>query len=104
MALVDMNGHPVKCNPALEKLLGYSEEELSRMAFTEFTHEADRELDWGLYSELMAGKREKYEIEKRFITKDCMTIWASLVVSLVTDQKGAPRYAVGMVQDITDRK
>jgi PAS domain S-box-containing protein len=104
MALVDMQGHPVKCNPALQKMLGYTEEELSRMAFTEFTHPDDRELDWGLYGELIAGERDKYEIEKRFIRKDGRIIWGSLVVSLVKDEDGAPKYAVGMVQDITERK
>jgi PAS domain S-box-containing protein len=104
MALVDMQGHPVECNPALQNLLGYSEEELCGMAFTEFTHPDDRELDWGLYSELTAGKRDKYEIAKRFITKDGHLIWANLIVSLVKDRDGIPRYAVGMVQDVTERK
>src|SRR5262249_3213166 len=104
MALVDMQGHPVKCNPALQRLLGYSEEELCVMAFTEFTHPADQALDWGLYAELMDGKRDKYEIEKRYITRDGRVIWANLVVTLVRDHAGEPRYAIGMVQDITERR
>jgi len=104
MALVDMQGHPIECNPALQKLLGYTDEELSGMAFTEFTHVDDRELDWGLYNELVAGKRDKYEIEKRFIRKDGRVIWGNLIVSLIRDGEGAPKYAVGMLQDITERK
>ncbi|MDQ3742814.1 MAG: PAS domain S-box protein [Acidobacteriota bacterium] len=104
IALVDMQGHPVKSNPALQKILGYTEEELSGMVFTEFTHADDQELDWGLYRELIAGKRDKYEIEKRFITKDGRVIWGSLIVTLVRDAEGVPKYAVGMVQDITERK
>jgi len=104
IALVDMQGHPVKCNPALQKILGYSEAELVSMSFTEFTHVDDRELDWALYQELTAGKRDRYEIEKRFITKGGSAIWGSLVVSLVRDRDGIPKYAIGMVQDITERK
>jgi PAS domain S-box-containing protein len=104
IALVDMQGQPVKSNPALQKLLGYTEEELSHMTFTEFTHVDDRELDWRLYNELVSGKRDKYEIEKRFIKKDGQVIWGNLVVSLVRDTEGVPKYAVGMVQDITERK
>ena len=104
MALVDMQGHPIKSNPALRQMLGYSEEELSRMAFTEFTHPEDRELDWGLYSELAAGKRDKYEIEKRYLKKGGGVVWGLLTVSLVKDRHGCPVYAVGMVQDITERK
>lgn len=104
MALVDMQGHPVESNPALQKLLGYTAKELSSMAFTEFTHVDDRKLDWGLYNELVAGKRDRYEIEKRFVTKEGRIVCGNLIVSLVRDTEGTPKYAVGMVQDITTRK
>jgi PAS domain S-box-containing protein len=104
IALVDMQGWPVKCNPALQKLLGYTEEELCRMSFTQFTHVDDRALDRGLFGELVAGKRDKYEIEKRYITKDGRVIWGNLIATLVRDEEGVPKYAVGMVQDITERK
>ena len=85
-------------------MLGYSEEELSRMAFTEYTHPDDREADWRLYSELAAGKREKYEIEKRFLKKGGAVVWGLLTVSLIKGTHGRPVCAVGMVQDITERK
>ena len=104
MALVDMQGHPIKSNPALRQMFGYSGEELSRMTFTEFSHPDDRELDWGLYSELAAGKREKYEIEKRYLKKGGGVVWGQLTVSLVKGSDGRPLCAVGMVQDITERK
>jgi PAS domain S-box-containing protein len=103
MALVDLAGRPIRCNSALQQLLGYSEEELLRMTFTEFTHPEDRALDWGLYQELMEGKRTSYQMDKRYLTKDGRVIAASIVVSVVRDPQGAPRYAVGMVQDVTQR-
>jgi len=104
MALVDMQGRPVKCNPALQKILGYTEEELLGMSFMEFTHPDDREWEWELYAELMAGKRDKIEYEKRYITKDRQVIWVNLVSTMVKDEEGTPKYAVGMIQDITERK
>ncbi len=104
MALVDMEGHPFKSNPVLDQMLGYGEEELRRMAFTEYTHPDDRESDWRLYGELKLGKRERYEIEKRFLKKGGGLLWGLLTVSLVRDSEGRPAYAVGMVQDITERK
>ena len=104
VALVDLQGRPIKSNPALRQMLGYSDEELGRMAFTEFTHPDDRELDWGLFSELAAGKREKYEIEKRFLKKSGGVVWGLLTVSLVKGGDGRSVGAVGMVQDITERK
>ena len=104
IALVDMQGHPMKSNAALQRLLGYTAEELSGMAFTEFTHPDDREPDWGLYQELMSGKREKYTIEKRYIKRDGQVMWGLLTASLVRSVDGRPEYGVGMVEDITDRK
>jgi PAS domain S-box-containing protein len=104
MALIDMHGQLVKYNPALQRILGYAEEELGSMPFTEYTHADDRLLDWKRYGELIAGKRDRYEIEKRFITKAGQVIWGNLVVSLVKDPEGLPKYAVGIFQDITERK
>ncbi len=104
MALVDMQGRPIKSNPALRRMLGYSEEELSRMTFTEFTHPSDRDLDWKLYGELAAGKRDRYEIEKRYLQKGGGVVWGLLTVSLVKSRHGRPVYAIGMVQDITERR
>jgi PAS domain S-box-containing protein len=103
MAVVDMQGHPIKLNPALQQMLGYSEQELSRMAFPEFTHPDDRDLDWGLFREVVAGKRDQYEIEKRFLKKHGGVLWGLLTVSLIKGGRGAPEYCVAMVQDITDR-
>ena len=105
MALVDRQGHPIKCNPALLKMLGYSENELRNMVFTEFTHPDDISLDWGLYNEVVAGKRDRYEIDKRYIRKDGRLMWGHLTCSLLKNKDGAPADSmVGMVEDITERK
>ena len=104
MVVADLAGHCVQCNSALVKMLGYSEAELGSMHFTNFTHLDDRALDRGLFEELLAGKRQKYEIEKRYITKDGRVVWGCLTASLLQDNQGVPEYALGMVQNITERK
>jgi PAS domain S-box-containing protein len=104
MALVDLQGHPFNSNAALQQMLGYSEEELSRMIPPEFTHPDDLELDWSLFRELALGKREKYEIEKRFLKKGGTVVWGLLTGSLVKGRHGPPLYGVAMVQDISERK
>ena len=104
-SLVDRHGHPIKCNPSVQKMLGYTESELGNMAFTEFTHPDDIDLDWKLYSELVAGKRDKYEIEKRYIRKNGEFMWGQLTVSQAKNRDGTPgKYSVGVVEDISDRK
>ena len=104
IALVDMHGHPVESNPALQEMLGYSTLELAQMAFTEFTHPADAQADWDLFTELVEGKRDKYQLDKRFYRKDGEVVWGHLTASLVRNQSGEPKYAIGMAEDISERK
>jgi PAS domain S-box-containing protein len=105
VALVDPQGRAIKCNPAFTKMLGFTEGELRRMVFTEFTHPDDIEMDWSRFRELADRKRDSYEIEKRFIRKDGRVIWGRLTVSRVQNTDGAlPDYMVAMTEDITERK
>ena len=53
---------------------------------------------------MTTGQYHKYAVEKRYIRKDGGTVWGLLTVSIVKDKHGNPEYAVGMVQDITERK
>jgi PAS domain S-box-containing protein len=105
VALMDPQGRAIKCNPAFTKMLGFTEGELRRMVFTEFTHPDDIEMDWRRYRELADRKRDRYEIEKRFIKKDGRVIWGRLTVSRVHNTDGAlPDYMVAMTEDISERK
>jgi PAS domain S-box-containing protein len=104
VALVDMEGRPIESNPALHKMLGFSHDELREMPFPTFTHPEDVDKDWQLYQELISGKRENYHMEKRYIRKDEQVLWGHLTVSLVRNMAGEPLFAIGMVENITERK
>ncbi len=104
IALVDMQGRFAKTNPAMQRLLGYSEGELYGARFIDFTHPDDRDTDWGLFKELVANKGVSYQREKRYLRKDGVLIWTRLTVSLIRGVGGEPQFAVGMVEDITARK
>lgn len=104
MALVDLTGRPVMTNLSLQQMLGYSAAELQAMVFTEFTHPDDAITDMELYQELVAGRRDYYQLEKRYFHRDGRVIWGNLTVSMVRNQAGQPQFAVGMVEDITERK
>jgi two-component system, cell cycle sensor histidine kinase and response regulator CckA len=104
ITLVDLEGRIIHANRTLQRILGYTEEELCRMVFTEFTHPEDRDLNWKFYSEMVDGKRSNFEMEKRYIRKDGTVVWVHLTVSLIRNQAGRPKYAVAMVGEITERK
>ncbi len=83
LALVDSDQHVVACNPALESFLGYTKDELTKMPFTAFTHPEDVAIDRELYRSLVAGERNHYQMEKRYIRKDGKVVWGLLTVSFV---------------------
>jgi PAS domain S-box-containing protein len=104
IALVGADGRPIGSNRALQTMLGFSGEELRRMAFTEFAHPDDVAVDTRLAEELFEGKRDQYRVEKRYCRKDGEVVWGHLTASLVRDAAGRPQFAVGMVENITERK
>jgi len=104
IVLVNLAGHPVETNPAIERMLGYTRDELRGRVFTEVTHPDDASVDWELFAELGAGRRDAYQMEKRYLHKEGHVVWGNLTVSLVRDERGMPRFTIGMVEDITARK
>lgn len=104
IALADLAGRLVESNPALQVMLGYRSDELRGLVFTEFTHPDDVAAGLDLYQELVAGTRDHYQLEKRYLRKDGQVVWGHLTVSLVRDAVGEPQYALGMVEDITARQ
>jgi len=104
IALVDAMGQPVHSNPALQRMLGYTADELRRMSFVEFTHPDDIAKDWALAREVFEGQRDYYQIEKRFIRKDGRVLWGHLTASAIRDRNGGCQFGVGMIEDITERK
>jgi PAS domain S-box-containing protein len=105
IALVNLDGRIIEANLALQNMLGYSKGELLRMeSFIEITHPVDVLEYMGAAQELFKGKREDFNLEKRYIRKDGQVIWGSLIASLIRDTYGNPQNAVVMVEDITERK
>ena len=74
------------------------------MHFRDFTHSEDVQKDLDLFQELVDGKRESYELELRYLGKSGVTGWVRLTVSLIRGVDRKPQFAIGMTEDITERK
>jgi PAS domain S-box-containing protein len=99
-----LDGAIVESNRALEQMLGYSHDELQHMPFTRITHPDDVAEDEHRFAEMAAGRRDRYQLEKRYLRKSGEAMWARLNVSLVRGPGGEPQFAIKMVEDITERK
>jgi PAS domain S-box-containing protein len=104
ITISDVAGHIITCNPAYQKMLGYNEEELQEMTFSALTHSEDVQKQSGFYDELLAGKRDFFQAEKRYISKDGNVVWGQLTVSLVRDQDQKPLFVIGLIEDIGGKK
>jgi PAS domain S-box-containing protein len=104
IVVTDLEGHATQINATMERMLGYESGELEGVPFTELTHPDDVEVDWKLFTRLVAGEIDDYQIEKRYLRKDGKVIWGRLVVSTVRGTEDKPLFAVGMVEDVSAQK
>lgn len=104
MAVVDATGKPVETNLAFQKMLGYSAAELRSIHFAQITHVDDVAIGVELYQELREGKRDRFQLEKRFYRKDGRLIWARVSISLLPGTHGGERLSLAVVEDITERR
>jgi PAS domain S-box-containing protein len=104
ISLCDAEGRILASNPAFQAMLGYSAEDLGCLSVRDLTHPGDRAADAALFREILSGERDTYHVEKRYVRQDGAVVWGSLVVSAVRGPGGEFRFAVRMVQDVTQQK
>ncbi len=104
MALVDMDGYLVRTNRAFQQLIGCTEAELDGTIFSQVSHPDDLATDWELFGDLVAGDITHYQVLKRYVRQDGGTVWGMLSVALIRGPDGAPRFAIEMVENVTERR
>lgn len=102
--LSDRDGRIVKANSILQEMLGYTEDELLQMTFADFSHPDDRAASVVSYQRMIDGEVDTYLIEKRYMHKTGRPVWVQVTVSVIRDATGQAQYAIGVVEDITERR
>ncbi len=104
IALAGLNGKFIRVNKSFCQIVGYSSNELLSHNFQEITHPDDLEKDISLIREMLDGKRQSYQLEKRYLHKNGSIIWVLLAGSLILDKDLKPSHRIIQIQNITDRK
>jgi diguanylate cyclase (GGDEF)-like protein/PAS domain S-box-containing protein len=104
MALVSLEGRWLDVNDALCGILGYTRAELLEIDFQTLTHADDLHTDLALVGDLLAGRREHYHMDKRYLGKAGNIVWGRLSVSLVRAENGEPLHFVSQIQDVTAQR
>jgi PAS domain S-box-containing protein len=104
IGLLDLEGRDLELNPAVRCMLGYSREEMPHLRHRRTVHPDDIAENRRLHQELVAGTRDSFHRECRFLRRDGNWMWGLLHVSLVRDEGGEPLFTIAMVEDITAQK
>lgn len=89
-------------NRALQDLLGYSEDELHGISFSDWTHPEDRALSLRALQQLSTRGADRLEVEKRYLRKDGSVVWARVHLAVVRVEDGEPDFYIAMIEDITE--
>jgi PAS domain S-box-containing protein len=104
IAVADLEGLLTDANPSLRRMLGCSIEEIVGKHFSEFIHPDDLDADVDSLHELLPEANEHQTRELRYVPKNGEPRWANISLSLVERHKDRSPFAVGVIEDITDRK
>lgn len=102
IAMGDSTLRVTATNRALQKLGGYSEQELAALTLFDMTHPDDRHLVERAVGDLLAGAHER-QIEKRFLRKNGEVIWVRTTASLIQEANEPTRF-LALLEDISARK
>jgi PAS domain S-box-containing protein len=104
MAMLTLDGHFMRVNPALCQLLGYSDSELLQLPIQSVIQPEDRELYRDNIQDLLEERIPNLQLEGALLHKFGEFRWVLSSVSLVRDHRGEPLYFVVQIQDMTERR
>lgn len=104
IAITDIQGRFVDCNPAYCRTTGYDADTLRQCSLSMLLHLDDRDENLRLMRELIAGKLPSFEIENRYLKRDGSVVWVHKFSSLLRDDSRGTTLVIELVTDINERK
>ncbi|MFA6598199.1 MAG: PAS domain S-box protein [Ignavibacteriaceae bacterium] len=104
ICIVGTNGKFQRVNKAFREMIGYSEDELKNLTFTDITFPDDLSIGLSQFGRMLDGEIDSISFEKRYIRKDKRIIWTYVSTSLVRDVNQKSQFFITQIIDITDRK
>ena len=100
---IAFDGSSSYISPAIQRLLGYSREDMVGLPAHAFVHPADRAEILGIFQAMAAG-REDAVLQHRALHHDGHEVWVESRFHLVRDALGAPSAMVVVIRDIAERR
>ena len=104
IAVFSIGGRFLRANPAMCRLLGYTEHELQQKTHLDVIHADDLEAAAVARAQVISGRMKPKVAERRYVHKDGSTIWVQMNGLVVRDESGAPECTVLVASDISALK
>jgi PAS domain S-box-containing protein len=104
IAISTPQGRFQQANAAYCNMLGYTEEELQARNFASLTHPDDLTLNLKWRDEMLAGQREHFTMENRYLKKNGDLVWTRHSVSAVRAAGGGIANFIMVAEDFTEWK
>ncbi|MFO0879053.1 MAG: PAS domain S-box protein [Gemmataceae bacterium] len=104
ITITSIEGNMVLCNLAYCQILGYSQEELQRIHFSNLIHPDDLADNLNRIQLLTTGEASHVEVENRYLHRNGSAVWVHKIISLLVDRQGKPSHYLVLATDITPRK
>lgn len=103
IALVDLDGNLMECNPAFQRMIGYTVDDLQSLTCFKGSHRGNPQKAQQIFKNLLDRRYRVHKIDSRHISHDNWKGRCSATISLARDSKGAPLFFIAMVEDISER-
>ncbi|GAA3233310.1 cyclic Di-GMP phosphodiesterase RmdA [Pseudonocardia petroleophila] len=104
IGITALDGRVLEANAALCETFGLSPEAFRGQNLRAFVHPDDDPEDWVRLDAMLDGRLDRLRVEKTIWRSDGRAVHLEVVLSLVRGPDGPPRYILGMVQDVTERR
>ncbi|MFT5846621.1 PAS domain S-box protein [Psychroserpens sp.] len=97
-------GQIIKTNSTVQRMLGYSEDQLNKLTIKELSLPEDYPESKVFIDEMNRGGIDNFTLNKRYKTIGGPVIWAKSSVNAVRDKEGNINYQVTLIEDITSER
>jgi len=103
MALVRLDGVFTAANPALQRMLGHTEEEILGRNVLELNPEDERAATADALARYRSGLLDERHVEKKYFKKDGSPVWLNITTTLVPPTETAAAFLQAVYVDVTER-
>ncbi len=104
MARLNLAGGIVEVNQRFADIVGRQPSQLIGLHADDITHPQDVVPSRAHLENVLAGRQEGFQTEKRYVRPDGQVVWAAVNVVLLHEDDGRPRELVAVIEDVSERQ